>query len=115
MNDSNRSAGVVELVTNADGGTAMSWWWPGLLVLAGVLILLGLVLVLRRYNRRDPLDRAFARMARKLRLAPDEKARLRQLAARTGAAPAALLVSRSALDHALRGETEQPGVRERQS
>jgi hypothetical protein len=77
------------------------------IALAAGLVILGLTLVWWRRAVRDQLEAAFRMLAREAGLDSAQRVLVRELANQVGAAPAALLVARSALERAAADHPER--------
>jgi hypothetical protein len=89
-------ARIVDLVTTAEPALAAptSHHWPLILaVLAAAIALACFILLLRRFNTRDPAETAFRKLSRTLHLPRKEQRHLRDAALRAGVPPVALLLS----------------------
>lgn len=83
-----------------------SWWIPALVA---CVLIINAGLVWYRLKGRDPLKRAFARVAGRIGLNRAERDTVERLAG-PGVAPVALLISETAMDRAAADEADDPVI-----
>ena len=105
----------IRLVTGESPVSSGAGWWGGwalpaigVILVVGLLVLAGVYVLPRLSLDRDPGERAFKALARKLHLTRGHRATLRALAGMVEAPPVALLLCRSAFVRAI-GQREEAG------